>query len=476
MTLTTEKKRKIRETLADPVKFARKWLQADLWDTEAQILHSVAQHPRTAVKACHASGKTFVAALAALWWLARWMEAIVVTTAPTWTQVEKLLWGEIHKALGKSLYPFPKATMTELRIGPERYAMGLSTSVTNQDEGVRFQGFHAAHILMILDEAPGVDPKIWDAIEGARAGGDVRILALGNPTVASGKFHDVFHEQRDGWKTFTISAFNTPNLRGITVNELLHLPDEDLDRNVRNYLTTRRWVREKFSEWGPGHPLWESRVLGEFPHQAADALLSLTWLEQAKYRTIQGKGKLRAGLDVAGPGEDETVLCIRRGPQIVRLESWPDSDPRGEVVATLMPYRDELETVNVDSIGIGWGMYCHLLDHEFPASAVNVGESPSDPEKYVNLKAELYWGLRMRAQSGDLCGVLDDRTIAQLSGIRYKHNARGQVVIESKDEARKRGVKSPDRAEAIMLAFAEIVESPEPQRVIYDDRVTISAY
>jgi hypothetical protein len=115
-----------------------------------------------------------------------------------------------------------------------------------------------------------------------------------------------------------------------------------------------------------------------------------------------------------------------------------------------------LEVINVDSAGIGWNMYTHLND-VFPGIAhpINVGESPYDPEKYANLKAELYWGLRMRAQAGDLSGSMDEKLIGQLAGIRYKHNARGQIVIESKEDARKRGVKSPDRAEAVMLAFAQ---------------------
>jgi phage terminase large subunit len=267
---------KIRASIIDPSEFARKWLRSDVWNTEAKILDSIASKPRTAVKACHSSGKTFTAALAALWFLARWPEAIVVTTAPTHQQVAKLLWGEIHSALGRSRYPFPKATLTELRIGPKRYAMGFTTNVTQQNEGVRFQGFHADHILMILDEAPGVDPKIWQAIEGARAGGSVSILALGNPTISSGSFYDAFHGGRAGWNLFTLSAFDTPNLEGLFLEfetngktvrlgtgdrDLLSLTEDELDQNARPYLTTRRWVKEKFLEWGPGHPLWESRGL-----------------------------------------------------------------------------------------------------------------------------------------------------------------------------------------------------------------------
>jgi transposase-like protein len=98
----------------------------------------------------------------------------------------------------------------------------------------------------------------------------------------------------------------------------------------------------------------------------------------------------------------------------------------------------------------------HLKDHDLPITEVNVGERARDPEKFFNKKAEVYWGFRMRAEAGDVAGLTDERAIAQLVGVRYSHNSRGQVVIESKDDARKRGVKSPDRAEAIILAFAEL--------------------
>lgn len=442
----------------DLVGFARESLRSDLWDIQARILESVERNPRTAVKACHSSGKSFLAARAVLGWLARYESAIVVTTAPTQVQVEKVLWGEVHTALADSRFKFPRATLTDLRMGPKRYATGLTTSVQKGNEGVRMQGFHADHVLVIIDEAPGVDPKIMDAIEGARAGGDVRILMLGNPTIASGPFHDAFTENRGGWALFTISAFDTPNLAGLSIDELLLMSPEQLDINDRPYLTTRRWVYDRWHEWGDGHPLWESRVLGQFPSQAEDALLSLAWLEAAKTGNSGNSGKLIAGLDVAGPGEDETVLVIRDGGQIVFSGSWATSDPRGDVIAAMMPFKDQIKKVNVDVIGIGWGMARHLEDQGFAVGNINVGEAPADPEKYANLKAELYWGLRMRFQEGHVSGLADEKTVGQLAGIRYKHDARGRVVIESKEDARKRGVHSPDRAEAVMLAFAEVRE------------------
>src|SRR2546429_90824 len=311
------------------------------------ILRALATERRVAVKACHASGKTFIAASAVLWFLSRYPDAIVVTTAPTWTQVEQVLWSEIHKAVQQSRIAFPVVNKTELRVGPGNYAIGLSTN-----EGVRFQGFHG-RVLIVVDEAPGVAADIWEAIEGIRAGGDVRVLALGNPTIASGPFYDAFTANRGGWATFTISAFDSPNLQGLTLEELLALPDDELDRALRPYLVTRRWVREKYAEWGPGHPLWEARVLGQFPRQAEDALISLAWLEAASLRTeSDARGPLCAGLDVAGPGEDETVLVVREGSRIVSQLCWTKSDPRGEVVAALAPYRGRLGAVDVDAVGI----------------------------------------------------------------------------------------------------------------------------
>jgi hypothetical protein len=164
--------------------------------------------------------------------------------------------------------------------------------------------------------------------------------------------------------------------------------------------------------------------------------------------------RLNAGLDVAGPGEDETVLVVRDGDKIILEKAWPDPDPRGEIVLALNPYKARLENINVDTIGIGYYLARHLEDLDFPVSDVNVGESANDTERYSNKKAEYYWALRMRLEAGDIANLVDEYTIAQLAGIRYKTNARGQIQIESKEDARKRGVKSPDRAEGVMLAYA----------------------
>lgn len=452
MATTTLTRDERRRRFTDPIAFAEKILGHDTWDTQRRILRSVATNPRTAVKACHASSKTFTAAEATLWWISAHKDGVVVTTAPTWGQVKNVLWPEIHKAASGAKVDYPEPNQTELRMGPGRYAMGLSTN-----EGIRFQGFHGK-MLIVMDEAPGIDPAIYEAVEGIRAGGDVRILALGNPTVASGPFHDAFASNREGWASFTVSAFETPNLEGVSLERLLSMGDEELDDNPRPYLVTRRWVAEKYHEWGPGHPLWESRVAGRFPEQSEDALISLGWLEAAKLRepVFDPALPIAAGLDVAGPGENETVLVVRQGPSVLLQKAWTKPDPRGDVVDALRPWAKERPFVNVDSVGIGYYMAQTLRDAGFlRVREVNVGATPRDKERYADLKAEAYWGLRMRAEAGDLAGLADEATIGQLAGIRYGHDARGRVVVEPKEKARKRGVKSPDRAEATMLAFYE---------------------
>lgn len=410
-------------------------------------MRAIAQpRARVAVKACHGSGKTFTAAEIVLWWT--YTGGITLTTSASFRQVKRQLWAEIQTAHAGSKFPLGgHVNETEINISPSCYALGLST-----DEGVNFQGFHG-RILIVLDEAPGIGSDIFDAIRGARSGGDVRLLSLGNPIISSGPFYDAFTSQRSAWQTFTVGAFDTPNLRGYSITDVLAMTPEQLDANERDYLPTRHWVKEMYEELGPDSPLYASRVLGAFPLQSEDSLISLVWLESAKTRDVAPGGTFVAGLDVAGPGEDNTVLCVRQDSTIVYMESWAQPDPRGAVLAALAPWKNRIR-VNVDSIGIGYYMAQHIRDAGFTVEEVNVGLPAEDTEKYANLKAEYYWGLRLRFQQGSIAGLLDEKTISQLSGIRYKHNARGQVVIESKDDARKRGVKSPDNAEAVMLAFA----------------------
>ena len=450
--------------LHNPLWCARMVLDAELWKAQHDILAAIARHHRVAVKSCHASGKTFAIAVAVLWWLLAHRDGIVVTTAPTWLQTEKVIWGEIRKLLlraqQRGLVNFPPSQRTELRLGPHNYAIGIST-----DDSSRFQGFHSGHVLVVLDEAPGVRDEVYEAIEGIRAGGQVHVLAIGNPVVAAGPFYEAFTDNRVGWRTFTISSFDTPNLRGLSLEQLRQLPadlsedDPIFGYQPRPYLVHRRWVYEKLWEWGEGSPLWQSRVLGSFPDQSQDALLSLRWLELACEPRAQpnDENELYAGIDVAEGGGDETVCVVRTGTgRIVATQAWRGHS-RGQVINFLRRFGERLAGINYDRAGVGAYFADDFEDFGFiDVNGINVGEASKFPDRFRNLKAELYWALREQFESGSVSALQDQLTVSQLASIRFEINVRGQIEIESKQARRQRGAKSPDRAEALMLAFADL--------------------
>jgi hypothetical protein len=228
--LSAKQKAFVIKVLRDPVLFANHILGLRLWEREAEILRSIKTHRRTAVKACHGVGKTFTLAVGTLWWLARYDKGIVLTTSPTQRQVRTQLWSEIHRLVESAKVPYPKLNTTELKFRDDNnFAIGFST---NQAEN--FQGYHGKYVLIIADEAPGIESGIWDAVAGIMAGGKVHVVMAGNPTIPSGAFFDTFTKERGLWNCFTIDAFDSPNLKGLTLEQLLLLDPAEggpLDRN-----------------------------------------------------------------------------------------------------------------------------------------------------------------------------------------------------------------------------------------------------
>lgn len=456
----------------DPVNFQHGILRRQLWTLQQKIVRMAATSRTAAIKGCHASGKTYGVAGAALYQLATKEVAKVLTVAPTLRQV-KLMWEEIELARSGALYPFPPCSTTGLRITEERYGLGFSSS-----KGVNAQGFHGKDVLIITDESPGISADVYDAIEGIRAGGNVRLLQLGNPTVPSGLFFDNFGRNRGRVDTLTISAFDTPNLfnattaRPFTIQELQELPKDELEYSPAPHLVTRWWVLDKYLRWGPGNPRYVSRVLGEFPTQSDYAVFSLEWIEKARreptdaevHRAKSRGALMQVGVDVAGPGDAETTAEARVNGMILDRGAWADADPRGLVARWLhnlrktQPY--QLGVVVVDIVGIGYNFALHLADMGFPVVGFNGGQRPLEPEQFANAKAEAYFRLRDAYKAGYIShadGMIDEEKEAQLSAVLYRETSRGLIQVEPKEEARKRGLASPDRAEAEVMAFCSVV-------------------
>ena len=458
--------------MVSPVRFQKRALGRKLWDKQKEIARSIVTHKSLAVKGCHGSGKTFLVAGLIPWWLLSDPESIALWIAPTLRQV-KTGWNEVVTAIKDMQLRLPEPTTTGWKLGPNNYAQGFSSS-----KGVNAQGFHGKRVLIIADEAIGISPDLWDAIEGVRAAGDVTVIKLCNPTVPSGPVFEDFTRLRGtpGHATVTISAFDTPNLHGLTMEKLLALPEEQLEVAPMPWLTRRRWVREMFFKWGPNNPRFLARVMGEFPTQADDAVFNLAWIERAGLPFdpdalapyVAARQYIQVGIDIAGPGDDETVATARLGPFVVAMEAWPDADPLDKVRQWLTVLQQRFAgcplVVVGDTVGIGYYFMRALARDRYDVRGFVASGGPLDPVLYKNAKAEAYFQLREHMRDGHVQGLVDEDTKAQLADIRYRERL-GKIEIEHKAEARERGSSSPDRAESLVIAYVRLV--PRQQMVTF---------
>ena len=437
-----------------PVAFAREVLGVSLWGKQEEVLDALTADRRVAVKAGNGLGKGFCAAVAVLWFMHAHPEsAITLTTAPTFRQVRHILWRQIHR-LYRPVAEDLGGTMLDTRweLSADRYAMGLSADGADQ-----FQGFHSPHMFIVVDEAEGVSEEIYEAVESVMTSADPLLLLIGNPTTMSGAFRRAFFEEQAIYHNITISALDSPNVRA--------------GRIVTPGLTTPQWVEEREQIWGQASPLFQSRVLGEFPDQGEDTLLRLSEVEGAVNNivdaeswtigaeTVHGAERAAAGevilaVDVARFGADRSVILRRRGEIVEDIRVLRQMDTMqltGWVSAAIREWKPA--QVRIDEIGVGAGVVDRLRELGHRISGINVANRAQEDSLYINLRAEGYWGLRERFASGRISIPNDRELINELASMRYRYDSNGRIQMESKEETRRRGQPSPDKADALMLAF-----------------------
>jgi len=443
----------------DPAGWMRSFLNADLWEKQIEVAESVRDHRRTAVKSCHGAGKSYLAARIVIWFLHAHPSSIALTTAPTQNQVENILWRELRSAYAsKAKGLLGRCLNVRYDIAADWYGLGFKAADTQPD---RFQGFHAEHALVVIDEAAGVAPTVYDALDAVMSSESARMLMIGNPTNPSGTFYDAFHSSRSLYNLITIAADDTPNFKA--------------GRTVRPYLITPAWRDDVISKFGPDSAYVQSRVHAQFLTTGVDTLIPLGWAEAAVSRIdlinrAPDAGPVDAGVDVARTGDDETVIYLRRGLDVLGFEAWNGYDLMesvGRIRNVLSPYT--VGQIKVDVIGMGAGVADRLRELGYAVVDVNVSASSSDPEKWPNLRHELWWELRELFHRNEINGVDDETTIGQATSVKYGFDSRHSMpIIETKEQMKKRGLKSPDRAEALMLAFANIDHGGQWDRVTAD--------
>lgn len=450
--LTTEQCVEIMEKWrSSPIVRHYSFSDKKLWAKQEEILWAVRKYKRIAVKSCNSAGKTFTAADVALDWLITNPESIVVTTAPTFHQVETILWREIRSACFSAKIPIGAyPNLTELKFTDDWYAIGIST-----DNPVNFQGKHSktGKLLVIGDEASGLPREIVEIIEALLP---ACILFIGNPLEANSPFSECF--QSDLWHKITISAYDVVEWQ----NKNGRIPG----------LVNLEWINEMKDMHGLSSPWFRSHVLGEFPEEDEYALVQKGWVDRArKGLDIDGleldaepeaKRPRIIACDVATKhGENLTVIQYRYGHTIQAMRGYPRS--------TMTNTRDEIQiwhqkhesTVRVsDADGVGESLAEILAELSVSCLEFHGGRGARalDEIRFKNLRSQFYWVVAKKFEKG-LYNLkhLDEKSFeilrGQLCSIRVKEpDNLGRFQIETKEEMATRQIKSPDYADTFMMA------------------------
>jgi hypothetical protein len=466
----------------DPVGFVTQGLGESLWSRQREILESLKDNKRTVVPACHAPGKSHLAARAVAWWIAVHPPgtAMAVTTATTFRQVRNILWTQLRRLQQTHNLP-GETTQIEWRIGTELVAYGFSPRDTDETS---VQGIHAPHLLVVVDEAGGIPHTLGRALEAIMTGGHTRLLAIGNPPtdVEDSWFERICNS--DLYNVIPISVYDTPNFTGEDVDICRTCPKEVLPHSIKTHLVDQEWVRDVINEFGDESAFVEARVHARFPRSAPNKVIPLSWVEAAleNQNPIQSP-EIRLGVDVAADGGDEFVIARADGFEVtMRHNSSGQSNQNAvDVAGVVLEHIRQAEAdakerrvrepikVKVDTIGVGWGVVSILQRwkdeqmHNSIIVPVNVAERARDAGKFSNQRSEMWWNARTLFQpqvrtegaepTQDVKLSIDRRTLAQLSAPLYRSDSSGRIKIETKIEMKRRGINSPDRAEAVLLAL-----------------------
>lgn len=434
------------------------WIEQSefIWSKQRAVAESVAEHRYTAVPSAHGPGKSFTAARLVCWWLDTHKpgEAFAVTTAPTWNQVHAILWREIRQAKSKRKLQGRTTLDARWYIGGKRIgdeeeqlvAYGRKPADTDQ---AAFQGIHARYVLVIIDEACGVPKLLYDAVDSLATNVHARVLAIGNPDDPASEFANIC-KPGSGWNVIPISVFDTPAFTG-----------EEVPERLLEMLPSQEWVEERKKRWGENSPTYQSKVLGEFPEIGEDTLIAPRFLRLAQHEVDHSgaamKDKGQYGWDVARYGSNKTVGYRNRAGHIRKVfegAKTATTETAGQVRSHVRKHQGGVPAV-IDADGIGGGVVDILVENETRGIVpFHGGQAATDPTRFVNRRAEVYWLFKEACEDGGIdIDPDDDQLASQLGSIKWKLDSKGRIRLETKEEMAKRGVASPDHADAAVLSW-----------------------
>ena len=424
----------------DPVLFVKEVLGVEPDEWQQDFLNAVASGERKiSIRSGHGVGKSTTASWAMLWFLLTRYPVKVVVTAPTSAQLYDALFAELKRWVKELPQPIQelldvKQERIELKASATEAFISARTSRAEQPEAL--QGVHSDNVMLVADEASGVPEAVFEAAAGSMSGHNALTILLGNPVRSSGFFFDTHNRLKDEWWTRRVSCIDSTRV-------------------------SKEYVEDMKSRYGEESNAFRIRVLGEFPRSDDDTIIPMELLESAKHRDTRAyeDAPIIWGLDVARFGSDSSVLCKRQSNVVHTLERWRNLDLMqltGAVVAQYeaCDHKNRPAEILVDSIGLGAGVVDRLRELKLPARGINVSESPAMGGTYLNLRAELWHKAKAWLEKRDCKIPNNEDLIGELATVRYTFTSNGKIKIESKDDIRRRGLKSPDMADAFVLTFA----------------------
>ncbi|MDY0884683.1 terminase [Dongia soli] len=420
--------------------------QRDILRAVGEGLMTAGEAIQVAVASGHGIGKSALVAWLLLWSLSTHEDTRGVVTANTDSQLRTKTWAELAKwhrlCLCKHWFTLSATALYAAQAGHEK-TWRIDMVPWSERNTEAFAGLHnqGKRIVVVFDEASAIPDQIWETTEGALTDSNTEILwlAFGNPTRNSGRFRECFGRFKHRWRHRQIDS-----------------------RSVR--ITNKKQIAQWVADYGEDSDFVRVRVKGQFPRAGSMQFIGsdlITAAIQTEARSF-AHDALVIGVDVARFGDDQSVIYARKGRDArtfppIKLRNVDTMTLAGRVAEEAR--RLKADAVFVDEGGVGAGVVDRLRQLNVNVIGVQFGAkadglSPTDAvERYANKRAEMYGNLRQALKAG-LALPDDQELIADLTNIDYGFNARDEIQLEKKEEMKKRGLASPDLADALALTYA----------------------
>jgi len=398
------------------------------------------EKPQISVRSGHGTGKTTILSWLILYIGLVYPDSKIPATAPVASQLENILIPEVKKWSNK-LFP-PMRTLVDALATDVKFMNGNKcfARTARKENTEALAGVHASFVLYIIDEASGIDQKIFDVIEGALTGDNYLLVMTSNPTRTVGAFYDSHNKNRKHYRA-------------------IHF-DSEKSCNVNP-----KWVKDMADKYGQDSDTFRVRVKGMFPKNNTDALFSTDEVLQSMSGEgdADRTGALVYSADVARYGDDSSVLAKRRGYSFYSLDSYQGLNTMEYANKISNDIEQELsrpDAVFVDTIGVGAGVMDRLRERGYFAVDANASMKPDQINVYHNKRAEMFFNFKEWLRKG---GQLpkDDDLLEELVAIRYSYTSAGKILLMKKEEIKDEIGRSPDKADACALSFfATVRQNP----------------